>query len=655
MDQAISARVVGFLEELKENIREKHPELLEEQIQAFCSQVVWSTIPMLEGNHSTTRPKNRSQHVPRSFSGGAQLQSSYNTGLPAHAPVSLQREFSRQSAPATTPMIRAGTQNSLSGHSSYGSAHSQGSMFQPELGRDDSIRTYASGPLGLHQSGSGRGNLQQVEEQSFEEVSEFLVRTDPEYTHDPTVPQISPAPEHTTKICDRRSVCSDQTPSLHSYPSHFPSTPTSAEMTNGTTIASGMSRQPSTIGSSVCDDLGMFRILSANSMNGEYSQVDLNQSLDKSTSARVSSHDFSFMGAAISDSTPFPSHSFDQPSLQLPANFAEEMRREGSNQSTNSTGSSRSTKRLHQQVAHASRPIRPKEADDMTTSVMPPVLGDGSETDDKGVTQIEKSNKTYTRPQHPRVFCLACDDHPDGFRGEHELRRHSDRVHSTSRKVWMTIQCTDNTGPLPEIPLSGCKACRNRKKYYAYYNAAAHLRRAHFTPKKKRKGKGKIRSAGGEGRGGNGGGDMPSMDVLRNWMEQVEDISEAAVETKTVADISPSGVEGDGMDDSFEGSLYPLLPHTGTPLNSYSGSANIANTASFIGGEDSQVTVCNDYYESEPQPYLYTGFNNDVRDTFINLHQVSSSERSSLNGVASFNDDYIPRCYFEDVNNNPFP
>ena len=69
--------------------------------------------------------------------------------------------------------------------------------------------------------------------------------------------------------------------------------------------------------------------------------------------------------------------------------------------------------------------------------------------------------------------------------------------------------------PTSLLMLTSATACRARKTYGANYNAAAHLRRAHFNPpKNKRGGRGKK----SEGRGGMGGGNKPSMEELKKWM-----------------------------------------------------------------------------------------------------------------------------------------
>jgi nucleoside phosphorylase len=90
---------------------------------------------------------------------------------------------------------------------------------------------------------------------------------------------------------------------------------------------------------------------------------------------------------------------------------------------------------------------------------------------------------------------------PQGFHGEHEFRRHIDRLHSPLRKIWVCVDIS-----LDKAFLANCKACRNGKRYSANYNAAAHLRRVHFNPKRR-------------GRG-HGGYLAPPMEVLKHWMEE---------------------------------------------------------------------------------------------------------------------------------------
>ncbi|KAI0409076.1 hypothetical protein F4802DRAFT_311876 [Xylaria palmicola] len=125
----------------------------------------------------------------------------------------------------------------------------------------------------------------------------------------------------------------------------------------------------------------------------------------------------------------------------------------------------------------------------------------------RGLSSPTKLRTTYPRQAVRKVFCPKCNEYPEGFRGEHELRRHNDAKHAALVKRWV---CTEppnpnSTAPLPAIPLSKCKACVNQKKYGAYYNAAAHLRRAHFNPN----------------RGGKASGDWPPMSDLKDWMREI--------------------------------------------------------------------------------------------------------------------------------------
>lgn len=113
----------------------------------------------------------------------------------------------------------------------------------------------------------------------------------------------------------------------------------------------------------------------------------------------------------------------------------------------------------------------------------------------------------YQRAPLRRVYCDKCNEYPEGFRGEHELRRHTDAKHSALVRRWVCCE-PDNLkelAPKPVVSLSSCKACMAQKQYGAYYNAAAHLRRAHFSPH----------------RGGKASGDWPPMSVLKDWMREV--------------------------------------------------------------------------------------------------------------------------------------
>ena len=120
--------------------------------------------------------------------------------------------------------------------------------------------------------------------------------------------------------------------------------------------------------------------------------------------------------------------------------------------------------------------------------------------------QTPRMRPSYQRPPLRRVYCTKCNEYPEGFRGEHELRRHNDAKHAALVKRWVCTQPQDPpSSPQPVIPLAKCKACVTQKRYGAYYNAAAHLRRAHFNPH----------------RGGKASGDWPPMSILKDWMREV--------------------------------------------------------------------------------------------------------------------------------------
>lgn len=146
---------------------------------------------------------------------------------------------------------------------------------------------------------------------------------------------------------------------------------------------------------------------------------------------------------------------------------------------------------------------------------------------------------SYTRPPLRRVYCTKCNEYPEGFRGEHELRRHNDAKHAALVKRWVCSepQSYSAGSPQPVVTLSKCKACVTQKRYGAYYNAAAHLRRAHFNPN----------------RGGKASGDWPPMTILKDWMREV----------RQSVDVNDQESDSGDEDADFKGQPDMILSQSG--------------------------------------------------------------------------------------------
>lgn len=159
---------------------------------------------------------------------------------------------------------------------------------------------------------------------------------------------------------------------------------------------------------------------------------------------------------------------------------------------------------------HTSDPPDPLPSKETIISAPPPA------TTPSTSPTFNPSSKTPSR-RVLRLKCPTCSDYPDGFRSEHELRRHTNRVHRKTRKVWMTI----DTSPDKSF-LANCKACQTGKRYNECYNAASHLRRMHFHPHKR----GERKMTAAEARRGGKPGDLdPPMDVLKsNWLREVDEV-----------------------------------------------------------------------------------------------------------------------------------
>lgn len=299
------------------------------------------------------------------------------------------------------------------------------------------------------------------------------------------------------------------------------------------TLTGAVDMSRSTTTESLCGGFGMISFDSKGSsfdpdfLNPYFSADSLRTASHANTLpdplSAVDSPEFSFTESdPVSFSTFTPStFSLHQPvSSDVSPSQAVQMKPSLSEESDNSSRScqSRAARRTQEQIAQGSRRIAPKLKTHNSSPAKIPgqpkmIRISSSDGTAKEVAAIPKAS--VQRPPRQKTYCDLCNDQPEGFHGEHELRRHKERVHAAVRKVWI---CKD-ISPDKKF-LANCKACRNGKRYGANYNAAAHLRRTHFNPRQRGRGRG-VES---EKRGGKGGGNHPPMETLKHWMVQVDEI-----------------------------------------------------------------------------------------------------------------------------------
>lgn len=110
-----------------------------------------------------------------------------------------------------------------------------------------------------------------------------------------------------------------------------------------------------------------------------------------------------------------------------------------------------------------------------------------------------------TADSQKRFFCKFCYVEKDGFPNSLDLEVHNSRAHGSLVEKFVCVEPADIKAEYTPIrPLATCVSCSlMRKRYQAHYNAAAHLRRAHFWPE------------------GEGVRDWPPLSELKRWMVDV--------------------------------------------------------------------------------------------------------------------------------------
>ncbi|KIW62176.1 hypothetical protein, variant [Phialophora macrospora] len=428
-----------------------------------------------------------------------------------------------------------------------GQSTSRSQQVRPSLRISSHSHTATIGPVPIPRRNSGqrRGstaasypnrytgpNLHHIEEVQDMSPADFLARSPDDFA----VPTISlTPPTHVERGEFNINQISQLTSSPYSAAIESPGvyTPMTATSESSMTAPSTVLSEPMSRNNTsdvICDGLVMFR------MDSQSSSKDPKPTAMVGHDVGQARQPFHFSSSVVG--TGFGCNEFvsfrDEeglPSSSSPSSF--EMKNSpssGSNASSISVSSQpcfMSARGLPQQevVPRSSNTVsrllapktgRPQEAPSSQQADMPApklVAVQGADGTVKHKAEITRT----VRQQLPRktTFCEFCNDQPQGFHGDHELRRHIDRHHSQVRRVWI---CKDASADGKF--LSNCKACRSRKSYGANYNAAAHLRRAHFNPCKNRRG---GRGKKSEGRGGMGGGNSPPMEFLKHWMyEELE-------------------------------------------------------------------------------------------------------------------------------------
>ena len=169
----------------------------------------------------------------------------------------------------------------------------------------------------------------------------------------------------------------------------------------------------------------------------------------------------------------------------------------------------------HMPLSSSVKAPHPAVAGSVPPRASPPAKSPLACAPNAGKMEISKTRRE--RPAHKRLFCSLCNQHKTGFRGPHELQRHTSRHHDFQRKRYICVDPRiDGPGSSLTVfkSLESCKHCRDKKPYGADYNAAAHLRRAHFKERMPRA-KGRLPPVQDDANA------FPVMEDLKHWIREI--------------------------------------------------------------------------------------------------------------------------------------